>query len=179
MTAGTATAAKAGGKVTKEIVEEAAERAAREAAEAGTKKSLPKVITKEGAEESIEKIAKETSEKIIKELKPGDKLPNWKGPVDYKDIKNPKTAGKGKNFTKSQKEQIYEKNRAANDGYLVSDKDGTILDAPQKSQKDVKPSQYEAQIDHKHPKSLAGENTGENAQVLSREQNRAKSNKIK
>ena len=167
-------AERAAREAAEKAAKEAAERAAREGAEEGVKKSLPKVITKEGAEEGAEKGSKQ----VIENLKPGDKLPDWKGPVDYTDIKNPKTAGGEKNFTKSQKEQIYEKNRAANDGYLVSDKDGTILEKPQKSMKDVEPSKHEAQIDHKHPKSLGGENKGENAQVLSREQNRAKSNKI-
>lgn len=75
---------------------------------------------------------------------------------------------------KKQKDQIYTKNRNAHDGYLVSDMDGTILETPKKSTKGVTPSQYEAQIDHKKPKSKGGENKGDNAQVLSRKQNRDK-----
>ena len=109
-----------------------------------------------------------------KTLKPGDKYPGWKGSLDYSDIKNPEKAGPNKPFTKKQKDQIYTKNRNAHDGYLVSDMDGTILETPKKSTKGVTPSQYEAQIDHKKPKSKGGENKGDNAQVLSRKQNRDK-----
>ena len=109
-----------------------------------------------------------------KTLKPGDKYPGWKGSLDYSDIKNPEKAGPNKPFTKKQKDQIYTKNRNAHDGYLVSDMDGTILETPKKSTKGVTPSQYEAQIDHKKTKSKGGENKGDNAQVLSRKQNRDK-----
>ncbi|MDR2781004.1 MAG: HNH endonuclease [Holosporaceae bacterium] len=122
-------------------------------------------------------IAPKTKTPAKPQLKHGDKYPEWKKGSNYSDIqnpKNPKTAGPNKPFTKKQKDQIYAKNRAAHDGYLVSDMDGTILEVPKKSQKGVKPSQYEAQVDHVKPKSKGGENTGENAQVLSREQNRAK-----
>lgn len=109
-------------------------------------------------------------------LKTGDKYPKWKGSVDYSGIKNPRNPGR-KAFTKKQKEQIYEKNREVNGGYLVSDLDGTILEPPKKSQKGITPSKYEAQVDHKKAKSKGGENTSKNAQVLSRKQNRDKWNK--
>ncbi|GHT71180.1 hypothetical protein AGMMS50239_40220 [Bacteroidia bacterium] len=74
LTAGTATAAKAAGKVTKEVVEEVvekttkeiaekaakevAEKAAKELGEDGVQKSLPKVITKEGAEKTPTRVSK-------------------------------------------------------------------------------------------------------------------------
>ncbi len=177
LTAGAATAVRASAKgvqevaeaglkkATKELVEEGAEKAAKEAAEKAAK---------EVAEEATKQTGKRAVVKTNLELKPGDKYPDWKGGLDYSDIKNPKTAGKGKSFTKSQKEQIYNKNMEAHDGYLVSDKDGTILEASKKSQKGVNPSEYEAQVDHKKAKSKGGENKGENAQVLSRKQNRDK-----
>ncbi|HEX5150763.1 MAG TPA: DUF6531 domain-containing protein [Parafilimonas sp.] len=104
--------------------------------------------------------------------------PDWKGPVDYSDLEHdPELRGKDKDFTKSQKEKIYDANKEANGGYLCSDKDGTILEAPKKSQSGESPSPYEAQVDHKKPRSKGGTNDYSNAAVLSREQNRAKSDK--
>ncbi|GIM58932.1 hypothetical protein CAPN007_11400 [Capnocytophaga canimorsus] len=109
----------------------------------------------------------------ISPLKVGDRYPQWKGSVDYSDIKNTRNPGQ-KPFSKKQKEQIYQKNKEANNGHLVSDLDGTILEPSKKSQKGITPSKYEAQVDHKQAQSKGGKNTGDNAQVLSREQNRKK-----
>ena len=82
----------------------------------------------------------------------------------------------GKNFTQSQKKHIYEMNKLKNGGIIKSDMSGEILVPPQKSQKGVTPPSNEAQIDHIYPKSLGGSNTLDNAQVLSRVENRTKSN---
>ena len=90
-------------------------------------------------------------------------------------MKDPKTVGDGKDFTKSQKRKIYEANRKANGGYLVSDQDGRILAVPKKNRRGVKPSPNEAQVDHVKAKSKDGDNSYANAKVLSRKQNRAKS----
>lgn len=101
----------------------------------------------------------------------------------YSNIKDPSTVGEGKNFTASQKEKIYQKNMEKNGGVLKSDLDGQTLVKPGKSQAGVKPPKNEAQIDHIQPKKPAlptakpGTNSYGNAQVLSRQQNRDKSNK--
>lgn len=170
------TALKAGTKV---AAKSATKAAAKKVGKSGLKTGLK--LTAKGAKDKfvskiddIVKFAKKSRKGVKTKYEPGSKLPDWKGPVDYSDITNPKSAGKGKKFTKNQKEQIYNKNKSANDGYLVSDKDGTILEASKKSQKGVTPSKYESQVDHIQPKSKGGENKGKNAQVLSREQNREK-----
>lgn len=93
--------------------------------------------------------------KVRIQFKIGEIHPSWRGPLDYSDI-NPKNPGPFKNFTKSVKDKIYAKNKEYYDGYIVSDKDGTILEAPKKSQAGVTPSEYEAQIDHIDPKSKGG-----------------------
>lgn len=101
--------------------------------------------------------------------------PDWDGPVDYSHLEDHPSVGPYKDFTRSQKEKIYEANREANGGYLLSDQDGTVLTTPQKSEKGVTPSPYESQVDHVEARSNGGTNSSSNAQVLSREQNREKS----
>ncbi|WP_152552508.1 hypothetical protein [Mangrovibacter sp. MFB070] len=90
--------------------------------------------------------------------------------------------GPGKNFTRTQKANIYQQNMENNGGVLRSDLDGQELVMPQKSQSGVTPPSNEAQIDHIVPRNPAnpnieqGTNSYNNAQVLSREKNRKKSN---
>ncbi|MBA6316259.1 PAAR-like protein [Cellulophaga baltica] len=104
-------------------------------------------------------------------------LPPWKGATDYSGIDTKRfKIEEGMDFTKAQKDAIYEANMKHNDGYIRSDLDGTVLEAPKKSESGITPSPTEAQVDHKIAKSKGGNNDpSENAQILSREQNRAKS----
>lgn len=95
--------------------------------------------------------------------------------VDYSVIENPPNVGVGKDFTLRQKQQALELNRAANGGQVRSDQSGIVLTQPQKSQRGVTPSQNEWQIDHVVPKNCGGTNCSSNMQVLSRQENRAKS----
>jgi len=87
-----------------------------------------------------------------------------------------KVAEKGKVFTQSQKREIFESNKLKNEGVLRSDKSGIDLVASKKSTKGVTPPNNEAQVDHIVPRSKGGTNTRDNAQVLSRKENRTKSN---
>ena len=81
----------------------------------------------------------------------------------------------GADFDQSRKQAIYNENIRRNNGQLRSDTTGKILDAPTKSTKGIAPSQYEAQIDHIYPRDLGGANSFENAQVIERSANIAKS----
>lgn len=108
-------------------------------------------------------------------------MPKWNGAVDYsKVLKDSRFVGSGKRFTAKQKELIREANRKANGGYLRSDIDGTILDAPVQSKKGVKANMNQAEVDHmkaRNPKEGAkGSNSFNNAQLTSKKQNVKKSN---
>ncbi len=87
-------------------------------------------------------------------------------------------AAKGKAFTRAQKREILQANREKNAGQLRSDKSGQELVPSKKSERGVTPPQNEAQVDHMNPRSKGGSNTPDNSQVLSRQENREKSDKI-
>ncbi|MBN1765676.1 MAG: hypothetical protein JW860_10495 [Sedimentisphaerales bacterium] len=103
----------------------------------------------------------------------------------YAHIKDPSSVGPGKNFTQAQKRNIIQENINRNNGVLRSDLSGEQLVLPKKSQIGVTPPLNEAQIDHIVPRKPIlpnieqGTNSYKNAQVLSRIENRIKSNKIK
>ena len=100
----------------------------------------------------------------------------------YSNLKDHPSVGAGKAFTKAQKINILNQNKAANGGVLKSDMDGTELVAPQQSRAGVTPPENEAAVDHISPRNPAdpsaprGTNSYSNAQVLSRRQNQIKSN---
>ena len=112
---------------------------------------------------------------FVNSIKPKSAPKQKTGP--YAHILDGKKVGPGKNFTASQKQKIIEANRKNNEGVVRSDTSGTVLTQPQKSMKGVTPSPNEWQIDHIQPKSKGGSNSFANAQVLSREENRLKSDK--
>lgn len=95
----------------------------------------------------------------------------------YSHLKNHKSVGPGKNFTTAQKKKILAENKRRNGGVIRSDLSGKICSVSKKSRKGVTPCKNEAQIDHVKPRSKNGTNSYKNAQVLTREENRRKSNK--
>ena len=101
-----------------------------------------------------------------------------KSNAPYSNLVDPPTVGPGKPFSASQKKAIIAQNKESNGGVVRSDGDGRILTKPSKSMKGVTPSPNEWQIDHINPKSLGGTNSYSNAQVLSRQENRIKSNTV-
>lgn len=84
----------------------------------------------------------------------------------------------GARFTPAQKRDILAANRVRNGGELKSDKSGEALVPSEKSRSGVTPSPQEAQVDHKTPRAAGGTNDPANAQVLSRKENRDKSDKV-
>ena len=95
----------------------------------------------------------------------------------YGHLEDPKNVAPGKNFTAAQKNKIIQENKKMNDGVVKSDQSGTIGVKSAKSQKGVTPPKNEYQIDHIKPKDKGGTNSYKNAQVLTRQENRLKSNK--
>lgn len=107
-------------------------------------------------------------QKLIDDLKKNPQQP-------YAQLKDPANVG-NKDFTAAQKKQIYAANMKKN-SQLLCDLTGQQLTRPKKSKKGVKPSPFEAQIDHSHPYKKGGTNSFGNALVLSRYVNRFKSAK--
>ena len=107
----------------------------------------------------------------------GPREVNAHAKVDYSSIENPKNVGPGKEFTLRQKQEALELNKEANGGVVKSDASGTVLTKPEKSQRGVTPDPNEWQFDHIDPKSCNGTNCSSNLQILSRQENRAKSDK--
>jgi len=94
----------------------------------------------------------------------------------YSNLEDGVSVGSGKSFTSAQKKAILAENAARNNGVVKSDLSGETTVPSQKSQKGVTPPSNEAQIDHIKPRSKGGSNSYSNAQVLTREENRKKSN---
>jgi HNH endonuclease len=94
----------------------------------------------------------------------------------YADVADPKSVAAGRDFTAAQKREFLARNRERNNGVLRSDQTGAELVPSSRSQRGVKPPPNEAQVDHIQPKSKGGTNANSNAQILSRQENRAKSN---
>lgn len=69
-----------------------------------------------------------------------------------------------------------EANMAHNNGVLRSDLEGSLMKPSKKSMKEVTPSSSEVQVDHILSVDKGGLRTNTNLQLLTRKQNRDKSN---
>ena len=100
----------------------------------------------------------------------------------YGILADPDTVAPGKDFTQSQKANILLLNMLRNGGSLRDNSTGAVLEYPEKSQKGIPTPANSAQVDHKDPKNpddqakSQGPNSYSNAQVLSAQNNRRKSN---
>ena len=100
----------------------------------------------------------------------------------YSNLKDPKSVGPSKPYTRAQKVAILKQNAEKNGGVLKSDKSGITLVPSKQSKAGVPTPSNAAQIDHyvpQHPDdpdATPGTNSYSNAQVLSAQENNEKSN---
>lgn len=84
----------------------------------------------------------------------------------------------GKPFTPKEKDKVIETNKAKNNGNVVCENCGTNTTKPDQSKKGVTPPTTDRQVDHVNPKSKGGSGTADNGQVLCRDCNNKKSDKV-
>jgi hypothetical protein len=99
-------------------------------------------------------------------------------PGPYLEFPDPPSVDYGKDYTRAQKRKILEANRTRNQGALVDDVDGTVLQPPTQSRKGITPPGNEAQVDHGTPVSVGGSSSYKNARVRSRANNIKKGPKV-
>lgn len=101
----------------------------------------------------------------------------------YCHLKDGSCVAPSRPFTARQKANIIRENKRQNNGRVRDDVTGRFLAKPQRLKKGVTPSPNEYQVDHIKPRKPAnpnvapGSNSYSNAQVISRQANRKKSNK--
>ncbi|MFY0566157.1 HNH endonuclease [Archangium lansingense] len=81
-------------------------------------------------------------------------------------------------FTPKGKKDVKEENAQKHDGENRCENCGVTTADAQKSQKGVTPPSHEAQVDHVIPRAKGGDGSPANGQVLCRECNNAKSDKL-
>jgi RHS repeat-associated protein len=84
----------------------------------------------------------------------------------------------GKPFTPKEKEKVIEANKEKNNGTTVCENCKTNTTKPDQSKKGVTPPKTDTQVDHVKPKSKGGSGTADNGQVLCRDCNGKKSDKV-
>jgi len=111
-------------------------------------------------------------------LKVGEKLVEEEGEKAGAEVlKGAEASRSGKDFTRAGKRQVWEENAEAN-GKNVCDNCGQDVVKPQKSQKGVTPPGNEGHVDHVIPKSKGGAGAPSNGQLLCRDCNLDKADRI-
>ena len=109
-------------------------------------------------------------------------VPEWKGPLTYDHLPEPRNVGPAKKFTRSQHNRIMEHNKKMNDGVLRDDETGQILNPAKQDKSGVPSDMNSAQLDHNIPRNPKdktvepGTNSNANAKVRSKGGNIKKSN---
>ncbi|MBX2887995.1 MAG: hypothetical protein KF829_05030 [Ferruginibacter sp.] len=146
-------------------------------------KDLSQVSIKKGTSNAVKgSIKPEASPQATSTYKMSESVPEWKGPVDYTTLPEPRNVGPGKKFTRTQHTNIMEHNKKVNGGVLRDDETGQILNPAKQDKKGVPSDMNSAQLDHKNarkPKDKTktpGSNSNSNASVRSKAGNIKKSN---
>lgn len=107
-------------------------------------------------------------------------LTTQKGRLNIEDSKKGTKGGDraGKDFTPKGREEIIEANKQKNSGQNLCEDCGVQTIPSQKSQSGVSPVGNELQVDHIYPKSKGGDGATSNGQVLCRDCNITKGNKL-
>jgi len=111
-----------------------------------------------------------------------ESVPEWKGPLDYTVLPEPRNVGPSKKFTRTQHKNIMEYNKKMNGGVLRDDETGQILNPAKQDKSGVPSDMNSAQLDHKKarkPKDKTktpGSNSNLNASIRSKAGNIKKSN---
>lgn len=105
----------------------------------------------------------------------------WKGPVDYSVLKEPRNLGSQKKFTTAQLQRAKQLNMEQNNGVLRSDIDGKTMDPSVKSENGVPANMNQVEGDHVIPINPAGgdspgTNSNFNLQLIKKQQNLDKRN---
>ena len=95
----------------------------------------------------------------------------WKGPVDYSSLKEPRKVGPFLKTTPTQRQRILAHNKKINGGVIRSDEDGTIADLPKLVPKGGKANMNQAEVDHKDERVTGGTNSNKNQRVVTKKQN--------
>ena len=115
---------------------------------------------------------------VVAALAPIAKIPQMLISTASAANKKNNTTGNGSNFTRKEKQKVIDVNKSKNDGQVKCENCGVVTTKPSKSERGITPPKTDRQVDHIYPKSKGGEGKAENGQVLCRDCNRTKSDKV-
>jgi RHS repeat-associated protein len=135
-------------------------------------KDASQALLKKGTSNAVKGSVKpEASAPATSTYKMTDNVPEWKGPLTYDHLPEPRKVGPYLKTTPTQRNKILDYNKKMNGGNIRSDIDGSIVDKPIKTPKGAKANMNEAQIDHIKERVNGGSNSNKNQRVASKQQN--------